>query len=731
MSLAVEPQGAGQVNEEVIDLRKYFSVINRAKWRILLLAILVSALTVFIVLNLKPVFSSRATLLIEAQQAKAVKIEEVYGMNSAQQEYYLTQFEILKSRSIAETVIDRLQLGNHPDFVSEASMMSELKKQLPFLPDDATDSLSDEDKAARLKEKLVQKFVEKLSIDPVRKTQLVNITFESHDAKLAAAVANAVGDAYIESQLEAKMGITQKANAWLGGRLGELRLRLDESELALQEFRVREGLIDVAGVRSLGSQELERLGVEITQSRAKKAQVDGFIRVISQYGTDKIDRLESLPEITAHPGVQNVKKEVISAERKVSELSKVYGPKHPKLLAAKSELTTVQDNLRDQIRKLISGIENEAQTASQNLQSLEAEMARAKVQYQDLSGKETEYQRLQREVETNRQLFDTFMARQKETEVAGDFNSAIARFTDRAMPATEPMKPKRKLIVILAFIAALGFGVIVAFVMESLNDTIKTTNDVEQLLQQRALGVVPKVPGKLALKDINTMFFNAEQRQFSESIRSVRTSISLLALDKPLQIIEVTSSIPEEGKSTVSSNIAFAFGQLEKVLLIDADMRKPTIAKRFALPAFQPGLANYLSETESLDECIVHDEATGIDILTAGTIPLNPLELLSNPRFAALLAELKNRYQKIVIDTPPVHAVSDALVISRFADAVLMVVKADQTRSGLIQHSLSKLIHAHAKVFGVVLNDLDLKKAEKYYGSYGYYQYYAEKSESS
>ncbi|MBU2225599.1 MAG: chain-length determining protein, partial [Gammaproteobacteria bacterium] len=291
MSLAVESQGASQVNEEVIDLRKYFSVINRAKWRILLLAILVSALTVFIVLNLKPVFSSRATLLIEAQQAKAVKIEEVYGMNSAQQEYYLTQFEILKSRSIAETVIDRLQLGKHSDFISEPSMMAELKKQLPFLPDDAVDVMSEEDKAARRKEKLVEKFVGKLSIDPVRKTQLVNITFESHDNKLAAAVANAVGDAYIESQLEAKMGITQKANAWLGGRLGELRLRLDESELALQEFRVREGLIDVAGVRSLGSQELERLGVEITQSRAKKAQVDGFIRVISQYGTDKIDRL--------------------------------------------------------------------------------------------------------------------------------------------------------------------------------------------------------------------------------------------------------------------------------------------------------------------------------------------------------------------------------------------------------------------------------------------------------
>ena len=159
-------------------------------------------------------------------------------------------------------------------------------------------------------------------------------------------------------------------------------------------------------------------------------------------------------------------------------------------------------------------------------------------------------------------------------------------------------------------------------------------------------------------------------------------------------------------------------------------MRKPTIAKRFALPAFQPGLANYLTETESLNDCIVRDEQSGVDILPAGTIPINPLELLAHPRFLALLQELKGRYTKIIIDTPPVQAVSDALMIARLADAVVMVVKADHSRSGLIQNSLAKLIQSHAKLYGVVLNDLDVKKAERYYGSYGYYQYYAEKSDS-
>lgn len=716
-------------DNDVIDLRRYFSVVGRAKWRILLLALLITVFAVVIVLNMRPVFSAKATLLIEAQQAKAVKIEEVYGMNSSQQEYYLTQFEILKSRSIADTVIDKLGLATNDEFKVEPSMTDKLKEWIPALNEDQN-NIDPVAKRAADREKLVEAFMKRLSIEPVRKTQLVNISFEAYDAQLAADVANAVGEAYIDSQLEAKMGITQKANTWLGGRLGELRMRLDESEKSLQQFRVREGLIDVSGVRSLGSQELERLGVEITQARSKKAQIDSFVRVVNQYGANNIDRLESLQEVTAHSGIQNVKIELVQAERKVSELSKVFGPKHPKLIGAKSELATVQENLRNQIKQLIDGMKDEADTVSQNLAALEAEMAKSKGTYQDLSGKEAEYQRLQREVETNRQLFDTFMARQKETEVTSDFNSAIARFTDRAMATSEPIKPKRKIIVILAFVGALMFGVVIAFVQESLNDTIKTTQDIEQQLQQRALGMMPHVAGKLSLAEANRLFFSTEQRQFSESVRSVRTSVSLLGIERPIQVLAVTSSVPEEGKSTVSSNLSFALGQLDRVLLIDADMRKPTIAKRFGLPAFQVGLANYLAGTETLDDCIVRDDVSGIDVMTAGTIPLNPLELLSSKRLSELIQQLRGRYQRIVIDTPPVHAVSDALVIAQLVDAVVVVVKADQTRSGLVKHSLASLINAHARVLGVVLNDIDLKKAEKYYGAYGYYQYYAEKEQS-
>ncbi|MDR7119384.1 polysaccharide biosynthesis tyrosine autokinase [Rheinheimera soli] len=712
----------GSPQQTVLDLRKYISIININKWRILSMAVLVSILAVLVVLNIQSRYASTATLLIESQQAKAVSIEEIYGMNSSQQEYYLTQFAILKSRSIAEAVVDTLNLKDHPDFVVEPGLVSTLQELLPFIPVKNTE-FSAEQMEFRAREKLITEFQQRLHINPIAKTQLVQISFTTFSAELASQVANAVGEAYIHSQLEAKLGITQRASSWLGSRLAELRIQLDESEAQLQAYREKEGLIDVEGVRGLGAKELARLSDELTEARSRKAQIDGFIRVIRQYGINNMEQLESLPEITAHKGVQDVKTQLVLTERRVSELSKIYGPRHPKLMAAQSELTAVQDNLHGQIRKLIAGIENEARSVEENVSSLEAELSKAKTQYQDVSLKETSYQRLEREVFTNRQLYETFLARQKETQVTSDFNSAIARFTDLAVTATEPVAPKRKLILMLVFIATLGFGILVAFALDALNDTIKSPYDVENHLGQRALGFMPELSHKKHQDLPLYSFFSEQQKQYAEAVRSIRTSLTLLSLDKPMKFIELTSSVPSEGKSTAAVNLAFAFGQMEKVLLIDADMRRPSLAKRFGLPAYQPGLANLIAGREQLEDCIVLDEKSGISVLPAGNVPPNPLELLSSPRFAELLKQLAQGYDRIIIDTPPVQAVSDALLIAKQVDAVVYVVAADQTRGTAVQSGIAKLLQTENNLCGVILNKVNMKKMTQSYGDYSHYGY--------
>jgi succinoglycan biosynthesis transport protein ExoP len=718
------PNPAATQMDQLIDVKKLLLPLLRFKWRIVAFALLVTALTVFVVLSMTPIYNASSTLLIESEQAKAIKIDDVYGINSGQQEYYLTQFEIIKSRSIAERVFNELDLINHPAFNQPPSWFSELKSKLNFIPEEVATAADSRISQNIAKHRLIDSFAQNINVSPVRKTQLVNISYESSDPLLAAQVANAVGDTYIVSQLEAKLGMTQKANTWLGGRLEDLRLKLDESEQRLEQFKTENGLIDVEGVTALDAKELERLSDEITVARSRKAQADSFMAVVKRYGATDMSRLESLPEVTSHLSIQNVKREVILVERKVSELLQVYGPKHPKMIAAQAELNTVQQNLRKQISRLVQGIEDEAQTATQTLQALEAQFSQAKGAFQHLSTKDIDYQRLLREVDTNRQLFDTFLARQKETAVTGDFDSPVARFTDRAVVPLIPGKPKKKVIVILAFMASFGFAIVLVLVLDALNDTIKTSDDVEKLLSQRALGYVPKAKKGTSYEEVNFAFYDASLPLHAEAVRTIRTSMSLMAMGSELATIEVTSSNPNEGKTTTSMNIAFAYATMEKVLIIDADLRKSSLGMRFGLPTYQPGLANVLSGTDSLHNCIVKEVKPNVDVMPAGAVPLNPQELLASGQFAELLTELKKQYGKIIIDTPPVHAVSDALIITSLCDATVLVVKAGHTRSEAIKLTLAKLNQARSKVFGVVLNQFNTKDAQRYQGDYGYYQAY-------
>lgn len=706
--------------EQLVDLSKLFAAIGRFKWRIVLLAISSAICAALVAQNMTPVYRSTATLLIEAQQARAIKIEEVYGFNSTQEEYYLTQFEILKSRSIAERVFDELSLAGHPALQSKPTLSRQainlVKGYLGVKEQSITDS---ELSSALTRKRRLDGFSRNIQISPVRKTQLVNLSFQSSDPRLAQAVANAIGDAYIASQLDARLGITQKANTWLGGRLGELRERLEQSETRLEAFRAEHNLVDVEGVTALDARELERLNEELTDARSKKTKAEGFLALVRQFDQHDVSGLESLPEITSHPSVQNVKREVITVERKYSELSKVYGPKHPKMIAVQAELLTVNNSLRQQISRLIEGIEKEAQSAARRLAALEQQFNRSKTAFSGLGSVESDYRRLQREVETNQLLFESFFARQKETEVTGDFDAPIARFTDRAVLPSEPVKPNKKLLVMLTFIGTLLLGTILALLQDAFNDTIKNTDDVEQQLAQCALGYLPKNRKKKNEQLRSLAYFDDKQRRYSEAVRNIRTALSLMALDKPLQVIEVTSSQPQEGKTTVSMNLAFAFAALERVLLIDADLRKPAVGARCKLPSYQPGLANMLSGTATLEECIVQDVQEGVDVMPAGAVPLNPMELLAGSGMQSLLKQLKGRYDKIIIDTAPVQAVSDPLLLAPLADAVVLVVKAERTRIPLVKHTLGQLHQAHARVYGVILNQVKQDKSEPYYGNYG------------
>ncbi|OJF67687.1 chain-length determining protein [Alteromonas sp. V450] len=726
-------------DEDIIDLSHYFRVINQSKWRILSLALIVTFLVALIVLSLTPVYKATSSLLIESEETNIVSIEQVYGLDASKKEYFETQYEILKSRYIAEKVVNKLALDSHPVFIEKLEesntsafdgIKSTVKSLLTFLPQKAREPLSEDEQAQLRKELLITLFSENLTISPVPNTQVVKIAYTSESPRLAAEVANAVAEVYIESYLEAKFDMTSKATSWLNDSLAGLRNKLEVSEKKLAEFYQREQLVNLDGVVGLASEELQGLSEQLLQAENRLKQSEIIFEQVQNFNGDPTE-LASMPAVQNHPSIQNVKEAELKAQSNVSELSKVYGPKHLKMISAQAELASVKQTLDNQVASLISGITSEYRQAQSQVNRLRVAVASAKDEYRKLTTLESKRRVLQREVDTNQQLYDSFFTRLQETSEVEGFESANARVLDRATLPVEPFKPKKSLILIATLVMSAGFGVFIALVLDFLNSGIRSVEDVERKLGQRMMGLIPWQPHRkkddLPLRE----FFDTSNHVFSEAIRTLRTSIQLLDLTGDKKVVMVTSSVPKEGKTTVSINLAFAMGQIGKTLLIDTDLRKPAIAKRFGMPGFQPGIANLVAGTHSLDECLCNDVASNIDVITAGSATPNPQELLMSDNFKKVISDLAEQYEHIIIDTAPIQAVSDAIIVSESADMLFHVVKADATNEKIVSSGLERFMRVGKRIDGVILNQVDVKKAGNGYAYTGYYDKYGYGSETN
>ncbi|SER14631.1 capsular exopolysaccharide family [Amphritea atlantica] len=715
------------ISDDVIDLRQYWNTINRHKWGIFGFAIVITMLTTLVVFSMKPVYRAEATLLIESKNANVVSIEEVYGLDAGNSEYFLTQFEILKSRQLAERVIEKLNLIDNPEFNQPpgviASTLSSVKALLPL---GVQPEVSEEEQARIKLQEVTTQLIENLTISPIRKTQLVKISYDSFDPLLSAQIANAIGDAYIENNLEARLQLTSKASEWLMERLSGLRDKLKTSEQRLQEYREQEQIVGSDGGFDIANSELDLVSSKLVEARRERMALESLNSQIKRLDKSNPENFELIPAVLQHPLVQSLKGSVLQVELKKSELAKRYGPKHPKMQAAQSELENARRSLNSQILSVVNGIENEYKLALSAERSLQAAVNKTKQDLQSINRKDYRLKELEKEVDANRQLYDTFFTRLSETNATGDLQSANARVSDPAQPPQKPAKPKKGLIMALAFVVSIMFGVMFSFLLEALNNTLKSAQDVENKLDATMLGLLPKLPNKGKNHHQSyTAYLQEQQSAFAESVRTIRTGIVLSALDNPHKVLCCTSSIPGEGKTSLALNLAFSLGQMERVLLIDADMRRPSIARAFGLSGKAAGLSNLVAGTAKLEDSIHHDEQSGIDVLPSGIIPPNPLELLSSRRFAKVLEILETKYDRIVIDTAPTQAVSDALVLAPHVGAMIYVVKADSTNHQLARNGLKRLKEVKAPLIGVVLNQVDIKKAAKYGDDYsGYYDTY-------
>lgn len=724
--------------ERIIDLGYYYHLIKNRWFYISAFTLLCTAISVLFVMSITPSYKATATLLIESSQKKAISIEEVVGIDTRAKEYYQTQFEILKSNNVAQRVIDKLKLTSVAEFnpaVSDAppTIVDELKqtiKQLPLMQAHYSKKepiqLDAQAEQEALNRKVLQVFKSKLTISPIRKTQLVHISFESSDPKLAADIANAVGQAFIENNLESKLLATEQATSWINQRLAELKGKLDASEQALLSFLQEQELIDDSGIVALTSSELSNLTDRIAKATEKRIETQSLFNALKGHRSADAATLASMSLISNHPQIRDIRLAESQAEKVVSELSKRYGPKHDRMIQAQAQLDSIQRRANTIVRKLVDGIEKELASAVNQEQLLKAELVEKKGEFQSLSVVKREYDALKREVDTNAKLYDLFLTRQKETSATSDFSAANARFSDHAFTPKDPSKPNKRLIVILVFIASLGFAIVVSILLDALNNTIESSRDFENKLGLLPTGSIPALKDKQYKKapiDFK-VFNNSKFAAFQESVDSIRTSLLLSLHHSNRKLLAISSSVPGEGKTTTSVNLALSFAKLEKVLLIDCDLRKPSLAGRFSRPHSHPGVVNHLLMNTPLEECITKVEGTNLDLLPAGMVAPDPQELLSSQAFKDLIAKLEQQYDKIIIDTPPVLPVKDAFIVGKITEGIILVLKANSTTKSVYRHTMTLFTKHQISIDGVVLNQVPVPKAGKHsYTEYATYAY--------
>lgn len=735
-------------SEQVFDLYPYVKQLKKSWFPILLFCALVTGTAVYVLMSIPSKYTATATLLIEAKDKKAVSFQQVVGIDSSRKEYYQTQFEILRSNLIAEKVIDKLDLAALPEFNpqlrSDGTLIAQIKalpkmlisevkaavklhtqdSNVPIIEGEST--LQYELDQARSRKAILDAVKSRSAIVPVKNTQLVRIQFTSEDPRLAAEIANAIGYAYIDLNLEARISATEYASSWLTSRMDDLKLKLEQSEQALNNFLIQEKLIDDSGIDQLASQELLNLTKRLALVRGERIDLEAAYTALKSSNSRDIASLATISSISSHPQIIAIKQAESTAINEVQRLSKRYGPKHDLMIQANAKLEAIQSQAASINDKLVSGIGKELQAVRKQEILINNEIESQKDEFQSITLKKSRYQELKREIETNRNILNVFITRQKETTASSSFDSASARFTDMAMIPPMPSGPKKATLAMASMVGSLLFAVAMTCLYVMNNTTIDSVRNFEDRFGFMPIGGVPMVKfGKYRKQPIDAEVQTYPQGlSFAEAFNAIRTTIRLTEKnrDRHHKVIVVTSSLQGEGKTAVSINLALSFAKVERTLLIDCDLRKPAVADRFGHKRFQQGLSNYLVLGAPLDECLYTQQSSGLTVLPAGKLVTNPQELLNSVAFENLLDKLVGEYDRIIIDTPPTLPVEDSRIICQLASSTLVVTRANFSKEQTVMRTIGKLRERNIEIEGVIVNRTSHKKAESeyLYGDYGY-----------
>jgi exopolysaccharide transport family protein len=727
--------------EEQIDLRDYLRVILKQRWIIIAFFAIVVIVVAIYVLTATPIYKASTRLVIEKENPNVVSIQEVMAVNASGTDYYQTQYKIIESRTVAREVIKRLRLDQSEEFCPppKDDFISNLKNTISDFKNSII-SLLKTDETSKEKEteeysrdsKLVSAFISRIEVSPIRNSRLVDISFEAKDPVLAFRIANTLASAYIDHNLEIKLSAAQGAMKWLNNRVYDERIKVEKAERALLRYKEENRIITdfSSDVEHVSAQKLAQLNTQVVDMESKRVEAETrFKQAAALIGHS--DMLDSVPEVLNNELIRQIKSMEVNLYQRMSEFSKKYGKNHPQMVAIDSELKTLQKRKSQEINRVINSLKNEYKVALAKEESLKDALSKQKEELLDLNEKAIQYGVLRREVESAQNIYEMLIKRFKETSLSENMRAGNIRIIDKAEVPKTPVKPKKRVSIILAMIVGLFGGTGLAFLLEYLDNTIKTPDDLKQYLNIPDLGPVPLFaaenkgnPGKGKDRTSDLIALHSPRSTASESYRGIRTNIMFSTAESVPQVILVSSAGPREGKTITAANIAITMAQAgSKIIILDCDMRRPEIHNLFGATRDR-GMSNIMVGVDNIGVIIQSTQIPNLDVITSGPIPPNPSEMLGSKRMESLLVALRKKYDHILIDSPPVTAVTDASVLSKSADGVIMVIRTGDMARQIVKNGIDQFNNVGAHFIGAVLNGIDLSSSKYSYYYYQYYRYY-------
>ena len=670
-------------------------------------------------------YQAQARLLIENERSATLP-----GLTSAPdafyedpEPYYETQYKILRGRDLARRVVKRLKLETIPEFngtaaraPSPATYINDIKRRILGLfkePAAAEPPRADEtlDESA-----LVSDFIGRISVQPVRGSRLVDVLFDSQTGVFAADAANALADEYVNENLEITLQSTQNMLAWLDKELLGQQQKVEDSERGLAEYRDKQNALSLDDKQNIVLSRLNALNDAVTKAKSNRIQKEALFNQVKTLAPGSAP--DTLPIIAGNVAIQNLKAKLADLQREKVRLSERYGEKHPALQNVIASLQDAQRQLDLETSKALTSVRNEYESAILEEQTFSRSLDGAKSDAVDLNRKSIGYGVMEREAKSNRQIYEALLQREKELRVSSNSRSNNVRVVDRAEVPKSPMAAAGRRTWLLSLAVGLVLAIGVAFGLDYMNDTIKTPEDVARRLKMPFLGLVPSVRGNkhpvLASSHV--------PHDFGEAFRTLRTALISKYYGDGTKVMLVTSAQPLEGKTTTACNLAMALAYGgARVLIIDGDMRRPGLHRPLRLTNDR-GLSQVLIGQARVRDVIQRTVDPNLLAITAGRTPPNPSELLSSERMKTLLTNLSHGpFDWIIIDTPPVLAVTDAVILARNVDGVTFVVGAEMTRRRLAGRALETILSSHPKMVAVVLNKVDFARNKYYYSRKNYY----------